>query len=79
MQIRNIYALNLIQCNTPIANMASITRKRGFSVATVAKGKSANFDLLDLFVALNTWLLIIIEVITNMIWIDRLNVGMYPN
>lgn len=26
--------------NTPIANMASVARKRGFSVATVAKGET---------------------------------------
>ena len=28
--------------NTPIANMASVTRKRGFSVATVAKGETVD-------------------------------------
>ena len=31
---------------TPIANMASVTRKRGFSVATVAKGETVDILIL---------------------------------
>ena len=35
--------LLIIVSNTPIANMATISPKRGFSVVTVAKGWSALF------------------------------------